>query len=155
MLTRSGVAKKLRCSLATVRRLETKELFPKRDARGVHWFDEQEVAQVQLRLARGRATAARGSWLATAGPERRGSKFGPRAVARGPRVARSTAGAASSGSGDAIDLERENERLREENAELHARLSAFVDRAEKLLKHGARRDVLELLKAATSDLDLD
>ncbi len=28
MLTRSGVAKKLRCSLATVRRLETKELFP-------------------------------------------------------------------------------------------------------------------------------
>jgi len=155
MLTRSGVAKKLRCSLATVRRLESNELFPERDARGVHWFDEQEVARVYLRLARGRAPAAKGSWLATAGPERRGSKFGPRPAGRGPRAARSTTRAVSEGRAEAIDLERENERLRQENAELHARLSAFVDRAEKLLKHGARRDVLELLKAACSDLNLD
>lgn len=153
MLTRSGVAKKLRCSLATVRRLESKELFPERDARGVHWFNEQEVARVQLRLARGRTPAAQGSWLATAGPERRGSKFGPRAVARIPRAARGTTSVASARRAAAIELDRENERLRKENAELQARLGALVDGVEALLKHGPRDQVLELLQAACSDLD--
>jgi len=50
MLTRSGVAKRIRKSLATVRRMEGNELHPEVDENGVHWFDEDEVDQV----ARGR-----------------------------------------------------------------------------------------------------
>ena len=63
MLTRSGVAKLLRRSVATVRRLEGHELFPRRDARGVHRFDESEVAEVAHRLRGGNLDAARGRWL--------------------------------------------------------------------------------------------
>jgi hypothetical protein len=46
MLTRSGVAKRIRKSLATVRRMEGNELHPEVDENGVHWFDEDEVDQV-------------------------------------------------------------------------------------------------------------
>lgn len=50
MLTRSQVARRLGRSLATVRRLEGKELHPERDARGVHRFDPLEVAALGDRL---------------------------------------------------------------------------------------------------------
>lgn len=63
MLTRSAVAKRLKCSLATVRRLEGHELFPERDARGVHRFDEGDVNRVAQRLLAGGLNAARGHWL--------------------------------------------------------------------------------------------
>jgi hypothetical protein len=43
MLTRSQVAKRLGKSIATVRRLEGVHLFPRKDRRGVHWFEEYEV----------------------------------------------------------------------------------------------------------------
>jgi hypothetical protein len=63
MLTRSAVAKRLKCSIATVRRLEGHDLFPRRDSNGVHRFDESEVAEVARRLVNGDAPAAKGSWL--------------------------------------------------------------------------------------------
>jgi hypothetical protein len=46
MLTRSGVAKRLGKSMATVRRMEGVELFPTRDERGVNWFEPEEVERV-------------------------------------------------------------------------------------------------------------
>ena len=46
MLTRSGVAKRLGKSIASVRRMEGVELHPVRDERGVHRFDPVEVEQV-------------------------------------------------------------------------------------------------------------
>jgi len=53
MLTRSGVAKRLGKSIATVRRMEAEELHPVRDARGVLQFSEEEVE----RLAQSRSTS--------------------------------------------------------------------------------------------------
>lgn len=53
MLTRSGVAKRLGKSIATVRRMEDEELHPLRDARGVLQFSEEEVE----RIARSRSTS--------------------------------------------------------------------------------------------------
>jgi hypothetical protein len=46
-LTRGDVARRLRKSIATVRRLENRVLFPVRDERGVRWFDEAEVERVR------------------------------------------------------------------------------------------------------------
>jgi hypothetical protein len=46
MLTRSGVAKRLGKSIATVRRMEGHELHPVKDENGVHRFDPEEVAEV-------------------------------------------------------------------------------------------------------------
>jgi|GEM_PF-2169693 len=46
MLTRSQVAKRIGRSLATVRRLEGSALHPEVDSRGIHRFDEREVAAV-------------------------------------------------------------------------------------------------------------
>lgn len=46
MLTRSGVAKRLGKSLATVRRMEGAELHPTRGSNGVHLFDPDEVDAV-------------------------------------------------------------------------------------------------------------
>jgi hypothetical protein len=49
MVTRAGVAKRLGLSIASVRRMEGRELHPWTDERGVHQFDANEVEQ----LARG------------------------------------------------------------------------------------------------------
>lgn len=46
MLTRSGVAKRLGKSLATVRRMEGFELHPRKNQAGVHLFDPAEVDRV-------------------------------------------------------------------------------------------------------------
>jgi hypothetical protein len=43
MLTRAGVARRLRKSIATVRRMEGAELHPEVDDAGVHWFHVEEV----------------------------------------------------------------------------------------------------------------
>lgn len=51
MLTRSQVAARLGRSLATIRRLEGKELHPEKDGRGVNRFDAEEVQEVAQRLA--------------------------------------------------------------------------------------------------------
>lgn len=50
MLTRSQVARRIGRSLATVRRLEGKELHPRSDARGVNRFDPGEVDALAERL---------------------------------------------------------------------------------------------------------
>lgn len=64
VLTRSGVAKRLGRSIATVRRLEGRELFPVVDARGVHRFPDDQVHRLQARLRAGdRLSGARGDWL--------------------------------------------------------------------------------------------
>jgi hypothetical protein len=47
-LTRSQVARRLGKSIATVRRLEGRVLFPRFDSRGTHWFDEWEVERIRL-----------------------------------------------------------------------------------------------------------
>jgi hypothetical protein len=46
-LTRTEVAKRLGKSVATVRRLEGHVLFPAKDWRGVHRFDEWEVERLE------------------------------------------------------------------------------------------------------------
>ncbi len=46
-LTRTQVARRLGKSVATVRRLEGRVLFPRRDWRGIHRFDEWEVEGLQ------------------------------------------------------------------------------------------------------------
>jgi hypothetical protein len=53
MMTRSGVARALRRSIATVRRMEGTLLHPVRDARGVHWFAPAEVDRLVLWQRRG------------------------------------------------------------------------------------------------------
>lgn len=63
MLTRSGVAKRIGRSIATVRRMEGRSLHPTQDAHGVHWFDPQEVEVVLGRRAEGVDVGARGSPL--------------------------------------------------------------------------------------------
>lgn len=45
-MTRSEVAKAIGRSIATVRRMEGKELTPEVDGQGVHHFDEDEVEAV-------------------------------------------------------------------------------------------------------------
>ena len=50
-LTRQAVARVLKCSLATVRRLERVDLHPQVDERGVHLFDEGEVSEVAAKRA--------------------------------------------------------------------------------------------------------
>jgi|GEM_PF-6213731 len=55
-MTRSQVARTLKRSIATVRRMEGNELHPWRDSKGVHRFDAGEVADVARQL---RATGRR------------------------------------------------------------------------------------------------
>jgi hypothetical protein len=61
-LTRIQVARRLGKSIATVRRLEGRVLFPSRDWRGVHLFDDWEVEQLRERPARA-FTYARSEWF--------------------------------------------------------------------------------------------
>ena len=61
MLTRSQVAKRLRRSIATVRRMEGHELHPQKDERGVHRFDAEEVAEVARGRVHARPTEGRAS----------------------------------------------------------------------------------------------
>jgi hypothetical protein len=71
MLTRSGVAKRLGRSIATVRRLEGRELFPVVDKTGVHRFADDQVSRLVLRLRSGGSLdGARGDWLAGRRPSR-------------------------------------------------------------------------------------
>lgn len=48
-MTRGEVARLLNVSVASIRRLESKELFPKTDKRGVRRFDPSEVAEYARR----------------------------------------------------------------------------------------------------------
>jgi hypothetical protein len=61
-LTRADVARRLRKSIATVRRLEHRVLFPVRDEHGVHRFDESEV-ELARRDSESLKRYARSRWL--------------------------------------------------------------------------------------------
>ena len=122
MLTRSAVAKKLGRSLATVRRLEGKELFPRCDSRGVNWFDEADVERVAVRFARGDVPSAQGPWLR----KRRGhSQKGAVDPARRETSAPSDSLAA---------LSAENRRLRHELNEANSALAHLADELDDLFR---------------------
>lgn len=141
MLRRSQVARRLHRSISSVRRLERRELFPVRDARGVHWFDEQEVDAVARRLARGEVTAAQGAWLSGGEQPRRHSTAadarGAPAGRRGPAVSSQR-------------LEHELAALKRENAELRERVRAFILGVETLLERGPVTEALEMLAIGCS-----
>ena len=72
MLTRAAVAKRLGKSIATVRRLEGKHLFPFRDHRGVHRFSETQVDMVLDLMKSGtKLRGAQDEWLKLSPSERR------------------------------------------------------------------------------------
>jgi hypothetical protein len=117
MLTRSAVAKLLRRSIATVRRLEGRELFPRRDRNGVLRFDEDEVATVARRLRTGDLPAARGGWL---DGRRRPSPWSRADVRK-----------RSSGVTESCE---ELSRLRDENARLKGELAELTAASAELLE---------------------
>jgi hypothetical protein len=141
MLRRSQVARRLRRSISSVRRLERHELFPVLDARGVHWFDECEVDALARRLARGEITAAQGAWLSGGEQPRRRA---PAAETRDE--ARSDRGRSDS----SARLEHELEALKKENAELRERVRAFILGVETLLERGPVDEALEMLELGCS-----
>ncbi len=53
-MTRTGVAKCLGCSVATVRRMEGKDLRPRVGPDGVHYFRKSDVNKLALRYVPGR-----------------------------------------------------------------------------------------------------
>src|SRR5258708_10473507 len=53
-MTRNGVAKRLGCSVTTVRRMEGKDLRPRVGRDGVHYFRKSEVNRLALRYVSGR-----------------------------------------------------------------------------------------------------
>lgn len=122
MLTRSAVAKRLRRSIATVRRLEGQELFPRRDRNGILRFDESEVAAVTRRLKTGEVPAARGGWL----HNRRSPSPWPATEAR--RGSSAQVGHAE----EIAKLRDENARLREELAELTTVSADLLEELESL-----------------------
>ena len=122
MLTRSAVAKRLRRSIATVRRLEGHDLFPKRDRKGVLLFDESEVAALARRLRTGDVPAARGDWLSEGGHAR---PWSPTRASKVPF--------ARLEHGDELDkLRDENARLRAELAEMVAASAELLEQIEEL-----------------------
>jgi hypothetical protein len=120
MLTRSGVAQRLGRSLATVRRLEGMELFPSRDAQGVHWFDEDEVQDVKQQLERGALRAARGTWLDSKHVCRRNPP-----EAQSKMLCRSPTEAVA-------ELARENAELKSNLRELEARFAELLEAIDEL-----------------------
>jgi hypothetical protein len=51
MITRKQVARRIGKSIATVRKMEGVSLQPRTDAKGVHWFDEEDVDTVAEQIA--------------------------------------------------------------------------------------------------------
>jgi hypothetical protein len=51
VITRKQVARRIGKSIATVRKMEGVSLHPNPDAKGVHWFDEEEVEAVVEHIA--------------------------------------------------------------------------------------------------------
>ena len=122
MLTRAAVAKVLGRSIATVRRLEGHELFPRRDWKGVFRFDESEVAAVARRLRAGDVVAARGDWL----DERRRGQ--PWSLTGAPQTSTITV----EHSDEVARLREENVRLREELAEMTIASAELLEQIEAL-----------------------
>jgi len=78
MLTRSGVAKRLGKSIATVRRLEGHALHPTVDGNGVHRFSDSQVRLLLQRIRSGESPeAAQGDWLSGVVPARHRHRKAP------------------------------------------------------------------------------
>jgi hypothetical protein len=127
MLTRAQVAERIGKSIATVRRLQDGgELSSRRDWRGVHLFDEWEVAKLVERYSSGeRIPVARGESISTS---------------------RVRAGGSASRVGDRDDTEVVD--LRRENAELRGRLDIARSAVELLVEDGLTDEVFDLFVAA-------
>ena len=127
MLTRAQVAERLGKSVATVRRLQLGgELNSRRDSRGVHLFEEWEVAELVERYSSGeRITAARSGSISTS---------------------RIRVGGVPSRVGDGDDAEIVD--LRRENAELRGRLDVARSAVELLVEQGLTDEVFDLFDAA-------
>ena len=103
MVTRAGVAKRLGLSIASVRRMEGRELHP---WRGVHQFDASEVEQ----LARGdRARSSNEESASFADDGRRATQYGVQRLESELAEAREALDAASARS---ARLESENQEMR-------------------------------------------
>lgn len=138
MLRRGQVAKRLKRSVSTVRRLEGRELFPIRDRRGVHLFYEDEVVEVMRRLAEGHVSAARGAWLSGA----RSHTWREEQLRRNVVTREGTASAGG-----------ELERLRRENGELRIRLRLLASGVGAVLEDGLNAQVLDQLVHALDGLE--
>jgi len=127
MLTRAQVAERIGKSIATVRRLQHGgELNSRRDRRGVHLFDEWEVAELVERYSSGeRITAARGASISPS---------------------RARVGGAARRVGDGDDTEVVD--LRRENAELRRRLDVARSAVELLVERGTIDEVFDLFDEA-------
>jgi hypothetical protein len=127
MLTRAQVAERIGKSVATVRRLQDGgELNAHRDSRGVHRFDEREVAELVERYSNGeRISAARSETIST-------------------RRSRVDGVPSRLGGGDAAEIVD----LRRENAELRGRLDVARSAVELLVEHGLTDEVFDLFDAA-------
>jgi hypothetical protein len=127
MFTRAQVAERIGKSIATVRRLQHGgELNSRRNRRGVHLFDEWEVAELVERYLSGECIAAA-----------RGESISP---------SRARVGGAARRVGDGDD--REVAELRRENAELQGRLDVARSAVELLVERGPVDEVFELFDAA-------
>jgi len=122
MLSRSAVAKLLGRSIATVRRLEGRELFPHRDGNGILRFDLDEVNAVARRLRRGDVPAARGDWLS----DRQRARSWP------PKRPRKASTTEIEGCEEMARLRDENARLKEELAEMTAASAELFEQIEAL-----------------------
>ena len=125
MLTRAQVAQRIGKSIATVRRLQNGgELDSRQDRRGIHRFDERDVAELVERYSSGEPiTAARGAAIATS---------------------RTRLGSAQSEDGDYAEIVA----LRRENAELRERLDVARCAVELLVERGLIDEVFDLFDAA-------
>ena len=106
MVTRAGVAKRLGLSIASVRRMEGRELHPWTDERGVHQFDASEVEQ----LVRGDRTRSKNEEGAPFADEER--NFTQRGVQRLENELTEAREALSAASGRSAELASQNEELR-------------------------------------------
>ncbi len=127
MLKRAQVAERIGKSIATVRRLQRGgELNSRRDRRGVHLFDEWEVAELVERYSSGERIAAA-----------RGESISP---------SRARVGGAARRLEDGDDTEVVE--LRRENAELRGRLDVARSAVELLVERGTIDEVFDLFDAA-------
>ena len=127
MFTRAQVAERIGKSIATVRRLQHGgELNSRRDRRGVHLFEEWEVADLVERYSSGECIAAA-----------RGESISP---------SRARVAGAARRVGDGDDTEVVD--LRRENAELRRRLDVARSAVELLVECGSIDEVFDLFDAA-------
>jgi hypothetical protein len=122
MLTRGQVAKRLGKSIATIRRMEGRELHPERDPNGIMRFDPEEVERAQG-PRRGRRLRGYGEV-----PTRRSRWFEAQVAPR-------------DGDGNQAEAKEEEDRLARERARKTAVLAAREEFARLQLQEDARKRI--------------